>query len=110
MTDPAKPPTALQKFRRTYPRVDYFPDVLAHAASEKMRQAHPGKSTREAIDALVCAGAKALFPERGTRLSGNADVMVTAAVTSPREVLAVNVDSGELHRTACGINSNWRNQ
>ena len=63
MTDPAKPPTALQKFRKTYPRVDYFPDVTAHAAIAKMRQVQPGKSTREVIDALVIAGAKALFPE-----------------------------------------------
>ena len=63
MIDQAKPPTALQKFRRTYPRVDYFPDVPAAQAIEKMRQAHPGRSTREVIDALVIAGAKALYPE-----------------------------------------------
>lgn len=63
MTEHAKPQSAVQKFRKTYPRVDYFPDTLAHQAIARMRQAQPGKSTREVIDALVIAGAKALFPE-----------------------------------------------
>ena len=63
MTDQTKPESALQKFRRTYPRVDYFPDVPAARALERIREARPGRSTRELIDALVCAGAKALFPE-----------------------------------------------
>ena len=59
-----------------------------------------GKSAREVIDALVIAGANALFPERGTSLSGNADVMVTAAVTSPRAVLTGNFASEELQKPA----------
>ena len=64
MNDQSKQQSALQKFRNTYPRVDYFPDTLAYQAITKMRLALPGKSTREVIDALVIAGAKALFPER----------------------------------------------
>ena len=63
MTPKTTPETPLQKFRRTYPRVDYFPDVEAHKAIKRMRLAHPGKSTRDLIDALVCAGGKTYFPE-----------------------------------------------
>ena len=68
MTSKTTPETPLQKFRRTYPRVDYFPDVEAHKAIERMRLAYPGKSTRELIDALVCTGAKTHFPEMGLML------------------------------------------
>jgi hypothetical protein len=53
----------LQKFRRTYPRLDYFPDKPAYAAIERMRQAHPGRSIRLLIDTLVIAGGKVRFPE-----------------------------------------------
>lgn len=67
MTAQAK---ALQKFRQTYPRVDWYPDVESHKAIQRCRQANPGKSTRVIIDMLVTAGAKALFPT-GDTLSGN---------------------------------------
>ena len=63
MSAQTKPESAIQKFRRTYPRIDYFPDVEAHRAIERLRKAKPGKSTRELVDALVCAGVKKYFPE-----------------------------------------------
>ena len=63
MIDQAKPPTALQKFRKTYVRIDYFPGDPARLALERMRRANPGRSTRELLDFLVLAGAKAQFPE-----------------------------------------------
>ena len=63
MTDPAKPPTALQKFRKTYVRHDFYPGDAARLGIERMRRAYPGRSTRELLDALVIAGAKSLLPE-----------------------------------------------
>ena len=68
MTETTTPETSIQKFRRTYPRVDYFPDVEAHKVIQRMRLAKPGKSTRELIDALVCAGGKTYFSETGVVL------------------------------------------
>ena len=68
MSKKTRPETPLQKLRRTYPRVDYFPDVEAHKVIQQMRLAKPGKSTRALIDALVCAGGKTYFPETGRML------------------------------------------
>ena len=101
MTEQTKPETATQKFRRTYrQRHDYFPDLPGAQAIERMRQAHPRMSTRDVIDTLVCAGAKALLPKGGSSISGNADVIVTAVVTSPRVVLTGNVASVEPRKPA----------
>jgi hypothetical protein len=63
MTNKIQPVSALQKFRKTYPRVDYFPDTAAYKVIQQMQRTYPGKSNRELIDALVCAGGKAYFPE-----------------------------------------------
>jgi hypothetical protein len=67
-TSQAKSESAIQKFRRTYPRMDYFPDVEAHKVIQQMRLFRPGRSTRELIDALVCAGGKTYFPETSVML------------------------------------------
>ena len=56
--------SAMQKFRRVNPRIDYFPTEDAVAAIERLRQSKPGVCTRELLDMLAVKGCNALFPER----------------------------------------------
>ena len=62
MTEQTK--SAMQKFRRVNPRIDYFPTENAVAAIERLRQSKPGVCTRELLDMLVVKGVDAYFPER----------------------------------------------
>ena len=57
--------SAVRKFRKENPRIDYFPTPDAVAAIERLRKANPGFCTRELIDMLVVEGGKAWFPEIG---------------------------------------------
>lgn len=64
MTEQPKSKSAMQKFRRVNPRIDYFPTEDAVAAIERLRQSKPGVCTRELLDMLVVEGVAAYFPER----------------------------------------------
>ena len=63
MAESTQPQSAMQKFRRMNPRIDYYPVPDALSAIERLRQSKPVVSTREIIDCLVVAGIKAYFPE-----------------------------------------------
>ena len=60
MTGKTKP--SLVKFRKDHVRIDWYPTGRAAQAVERLRQLHPGASTRAILDALVVAGIKALVP------------------------------------------------
>jgi hypothetical protein len=60
MVSKSKP--SLVRFRKEHVRLDYYPTGRAAQAIERLRQLHPGASTRAIIDALVVAGIKALLP------------------------------------------------
>jgi hypothetical protein len=62
MTDAAKPLTRLQRFRRGYSRIDYYPHRDSVAAIERLRAQYPGASVRQLIDLLIERGARS-FPE-----------------------------------------------
>ncbi len=57
--------SAVRKFRKENPRIDYFPTPDAVAAIERLRKKTPNASTRELIDTLVVEGCKSWFPETG---------------------------------------------
>ena len=61
MKTEAKPETTMQRFRKKYPRIDYYPDWEVLEAIERLRKVNPGKSTRALLDFLVAAGIKATF-------------------------------------------------
>ncbi len=68
MTEPTKPESTLQKFRRENPRIDYYPTPDAVSAIERLRQSKPGVCTRELLDMLIVKGGSVWFPESiGTR-------------------------------------------
>ena len=58
-----KPKSSMAKFRRQYPRFDYYPEEKAMAAIQRLRKANPCVCTREIIDALVVRGGQSFFPE-----------------------------------------------
>ena len=57
--------SAVRRFRKKNPRIDYFPTPDAVAAIERLRRAHPSTCTRELLDMLVVEGGKSWFPEIG---------------------------------------------
>lgn len=61
MTEQTKTETTMQRFRKKYPRIDYYPDWSVLEAIERLRANNPGKSTRALLDFLVAAGIKATF-------------------------------------------------
>ena len=71
MAEQTKPETTIQRFRKKYPRIDYYPDWDVLEAVERLRKVNPGKSKRELLDYLVTAGVKATFPAPPSPISGN---------------------------------------
>ena len=66
MTDAAKPLTRLQRFRRGYARIDYYPHQDSVAVIQRMRSQYPSASVRQLIDLLIEKGAAALPETPGT--------------------------------------------
>ena len=75
MAEQTKPDTTMQRFRKKYPRIDYYPDWAVLEAIEKLRKTNPGKSTRVLLDYLVTAGVKATFPVPPSTVSGNTPLL-----------------------------------
>ena len=71
MTEQTQPESAIQRFRKKFPRIDYYPDWASLEALEKLRKTNPGKSTRVLLDYLVTEGVKATFPAPPSTVSGN---------------------------------------
>ena len=66
MTDAVKPLTRLQRFRRGYARIDYYPHQDSVAAIERLRAQYPGASVRQLIDLLIERGAASFQETRCT--------------------------------------------
>ena len=75
MTEQTQTETTIQRFRKKYPRIDYYPDWAVLEAIEKLRKTNPGKSTRVLLDYLVTAGVKATFPASSPTVSGNTPLL-----------------------------------
>jgi hypothetical protein len=71
MTDSDRPLTRLQRFRRGYSRIDYYPHQESLATIERVRAIYPGASVRQIIDLLIERGAVS-FPETVKNSSANA--------------------------------------
>lgn len=55
--------TTLQRFRRKYQRIDYYPHRDSIRIIERLLVIYPRCNTRQLLDLLIEAGGKALFPE-----------------------------------------------
>ena len=66
MTDAAKPLTRLQRFRRGYARINYYPHQDSVAAIEHLRSQYPSASVRQLIDLLIEKGAASFQETRGS--------------------------------------------
>jgi hypothetical protein len=56
--------TAIRRFRRSYRRLDYYPEPAALRAINTMKSSSPDKTYRESIDYLVVAGFRAVTGNR----------------------------------------------
>lgn len=59
------PFTYLQRFRKTYRRIDYYPGDAALEAIKSMKAKHQDESFRAILDALVLSGYRSLTKDVG---------------------------------------------
>jgi len=59
------PFTYLQRFRKTYKRIDYYPGDAAMAAIRSVKAKHQDESMRAILDALVLSGYRSLTKDVG---------------------------------------------